>query len=82
MPGISSDFKEGVVRFVSWTEMTQHPLYALLEHALTFPYDYNKKCSPQTRDGRHVSVAAIYNISRWGTGSHLALGRMNVRYLS
>jgi len=63
------------MRYVRWTEMRNHPLYSLLEHALTFPYDYNKKCSPQTRDGYFVSVAAIYNLSRWGNWKSSSLGK-------
>ena len=73
---MASDFKEGFVRLVTWVEMTQHPLYAhFISRAIDFPYDYNKKCSPQTRDGKYVSVAAIYNVSRWANWKSSSLGK-------
>ena len=62
------------MRQVLWSELEHHQLYPLLSHAFTFPYDYNKKCSPVTRDGKYVSKAAIYNISSWGNWKSASIG--------
>lgn len=68
--------KEVLMRQVTWAEMIKHPLFdRFIKRAIGFPYDYNKKCSPITKDGRYVSVAAIYNVSRWANWKSSSLGK-------
>lgn len=64
------------MRFVRWSEMTEHPLYEqFITRAIAFPYDYNKTCSLRTPSGDYVSVAAIYNISRWANWKSSSLDK-------
>jgi hypothetical protein len=53
-------------RFIRWTELTSLPSFPLIRRAITFRFHPTRAASPQTRDG-YVSVAAIYNMSRWAS---------------
>lgn len=61
------------VRYIKWSDFTLLPGYPYIERAITYPYDYRKKCSPVTKDG-YVSVAAIYNMSAWANWKSSSLG--------
>ena len=54
------------MRYISKEELQSLPSYPYMEQAINFPHNPNQKCSPWTRDG-NLSVAAIYNMSRWSS---------------
>jgi len=60
-------------KYIKWEEFQSLPGYPYVEQAVTFPYDYRKKCSPVTRDG-YLSVASIYNMSAWASWKSSSLG--------
>lgn len=51
-------------RYITREELESLPSYPQLVEAIEFPFKAGK-CDPFTRDGKHVSVAAIYNMSAW-----------------
>ena len=53
-------------RFIRWRELEALPSFHLIKRAITFRYDHTRVASPVTRDG-YISVAAIYNMSRWAS---------------
>jgi hypothetical protein len=53
-------------RFIRWEELEALPSFPLIRQAITFPFHPTRAASPKTRDG-YVSVAAIYNMSRWAS---------------
>ena len=61
------------MRQITQQELQSLPSYLHLEQAITYPYDYRKKCEPFTRDG-FVAVAAIYNLSAWSGWKSSSLG--------
>ena len=54
------------MRYITKRELQSKAGYPLLERAITYPFNYRRKCKPFTRDG-YVSVAAIYNMSAWAS---------------
>jgi hypothetical protein len=53
-------------KYLTWQEFTALPSYQIIARAVSYPHDYRRKCSPQTKDG-YVSVDAIYNMSAWAS---------------
>lgn len=51
-------------RYITREEFESLPSYSELVEAIEFPFRQGK-CDPFTRDGKHLAVAAIYNMSAW-----------------
>lgn len=51
-------------RYITREELEALPSFPELVEAMEFPFKAGK-CDPFTRDGKYVSVAAIYNMSAW-----------------
>jgi len=62
------------VKYITWKEFQALPTFDLIEPAVTYPYDYRKKCDPFTKDG-YLSVAAIYNMSAWASWKSSSLDK-------
>ena len=54
------------MRYITKQELQSKRGYPLLERAISYPYRYDRKCAPFTKDGR-LTVAAIYNMSAWAS---------------
>jgi len=59
-------------RFIRWEELETLPSFPLIQQAIMFRFDPRRAASPKTRDG-YVSVAAIYNMSRWASWKYSSL---------
>jgi len=53
-------------RYITKEELEALPSYPELVEAIEFPFKGGKS-DPFTRDGKYVSVAAIYNMSAWAS---------------